>query len=199
MKVLIFVEGGGNNVDTLKRCKSGFGEYCKKLAPVGKLPKVIPCGGRQQAFEDYKSALGQAKKGELCALLVDSEGAVGDGLEPMAHLAKRDGWSFVGLDASYVFVMVQAMEAWFLADRAALVEYFGKDFRLSSLPGSEKNVEPILKQDLVPSLEAASKDLKDGGYHKTRNAFTLLGLIDPAKVEAGSPRAAKFHKFLREL
>jgi hypothetical protein len=197
--VRIFVEGGGNDPNTLTLCRRGFGDYCNRLSPSGRTFKILACGGRDQAFRDFKNALKHANGDDVFALLVDSEGPIPAGLRPKEYLAKRDSWSFQGLDSGYVFLMVQAMEAWFLADRAALVTYFGQRFRVNSLPGREQDVEAILKQDLVSKLETASRGLKDGGYHKTRNAFKLLALIDPAKVEAGSPRAAEFHKFLRGL
>jgi hypothetical protein len=94
--------------------------------------------------------------------------------------------------------MVQAMEAWFFADRVSLAAYYGQGFRLNALPGDEHHIEAIPKDDLVPSLESASRDTKTKGqYHKTRHGFALLARIDPAKVEAGSPHAEALHRFLR--
>lgn len=96
--------------------------------------------------------------------------------------------------------MVQAMEAWFLADRDALAAYYGQGFRLSALPFDEKHIEAIPKDDLVPSLENCSRTTRTKGeYHKTRHGFALLAKIDPAKVETGSPHAKAFHKFLRVM
>jgi hypothetical protein len=44
--------------------------------------------------------------------------------------------------------MVQAMEAWFLADREALAEFYGNGFSAQNLPGSPTNIEAIPKDDL---------------------------------------------------
>jgi hypothetical protein len=57
-------------------------------------------------------------------LLVDSEGPVGKGSTPAVYLSARDGWDFTVLRDNHVFLMVQAMEAWFLADRRALADYY---------------------------------------------------------------------------
>lgn len=96
--------------------------------------------------------------------------------------------------------MVQAMEAWFLADRAALMAYYGQGFRINALPGDERHVEAVQKGDLEPSLVKASHSTRTkGDYDKTTHAFALLLEIDPAKVEQGSPHAAAFHRFLRSL
>ena len=127
---------------------------------------------------------------------MDSEGTVTD-QSPVLHLTSRDKWEFPQLGNHRVFLMVQAMEAWFLADRATLAAFYGTGFRRNSLPGSEENIETIRKDDLEPSLKRASKDTTKGEYHKTKHGFALLALIDPARVENATPNAAALHQFLR--
>jgi hypothetical protein len=95
--------------------------------------------------------------------------------------------------------MVQAMEAWFLADREALDAFYDGGFLAKSLPGSPTNIEAVLKDDLEPKLKHASKPTQKGEYHKMKHGFALLALIDPVKVDNASPHAASFHKFLRGL
>jgi hypothetical protein len=56
VSVRIYVEGGGDNPDTIKRCKEGFAKYCGKLAPPSKRPRIVACGGRQQAFDRFNTA-----------------------------------------------------------------------------------------------------------------------------------------------
>jgi hypothetical protein len=200
VKIKIYVEGGGNNNEDVRaRCRQGFAEYCKKVAP-DRQTKVVACGGRKQAFDRFKIEAGRNKTDEYCVLLVDSEGPVRRGATPATHLNERDRWDFAQLPSKHIFLMVEAMEAWFLADRDALESYYGQGFRRNALPGDELHIEAILKDDLVPSLENASRDTKTKGqYHKTRHGFALLAKIDPAKVEAGSPHAAAFHNSLRSI
>jgi hypothetical protein len=96
--------------------------------------------------------------------------------------------------------MVQAMEAWFLADRATLATFYDGGFLANSLPGSPTNIEAVLKDDLEPKLKHASSPTKTKGeYHKTKHGFELLGKIDPAKVGDASPHAKLFNEFLRGL
>jgi hypothetical protein len=96
--------------------------------------------------------------------------------------------------------MVQAMEAWFFADRAALAKFYGPDFRLNALCGNEQDVEAIQKGDLMQSLLAATRATKTKGeYHKARHAFEILATLEPDKVANGSNHAAKFNVFLRSL
>lgn len=200
MTVKIYVEGGAkNNKDANVRCKRGFSDYCSRLSPAGRLPQVVACGSRSEAFKRFKTAVANSKNGDQCALLVDSEGPVSPGTAPAHHLAAQDKWSFESLPSDRVFLMVQAMEAWFFADRQALADYYRKGFRPNALRGSDRDIESIAKSDLEQSLKDASVATTKGPYRKARHGFDLLSEIDPRKVEAGSPHAASFHAFLRSV
>ncbi len=199
MTVTVYVEGGGNNKDTSTRCRQGFSEYCKNVAPLHPRPRIVACGGRQQAFDRFNTEVVRNKEGDLCILLVDSEGPVEATMNSIAHLQAHDGCRLPVSETLKIFLMVQAMEAWFLADRNALATYYGAGFRRENLPGDERRIEEISKNDLEPSLVSATRDTQKGRYHKTRHGFALLGLIDPLKVQTGSPYAQAFHSFLRSL
>ena len=199
MSVKIYVEGGGDQEDTITRCRQGFAAYCTKIAPEKRRPRVIPCGGRSQTFDKFKTAVQSSKADDLCVLLVDSEGPVGTNT-PVDYLAARDKWVFPPLQSHRVFLMVQAMEAWFLADREALDTFYDGGFLADSLPGSPTKIEAVPKDDLEPTLIHATKKTKTKGeYDKINHGTALLALIDPVKVENASPHAASFHRFLRGL
>jgi hypothetical protein len=198
--VTIYVEGGGDSDYTRARCREGFARYCEKIVPFNRRPKIVACGGRQQAFDRFKTAISVIKGNDQCALLVDSENPVRPDDNAANYLHVRDKWDFPSLQNHHVFLMVQAMEAWLLADRNALAAYYGIGFRPNALPGDERHIEAIPKNDMEPSLVQATQGTKTKGrYHKTRHAFDLLAEIDPSKVEAGSPHAQAFHRFLRSL
>lgn len=199
MKVTIFVEGGGDNEDTVTRCRQGFHSYCANAAPGRPQPRIVPRGGRQQAFHAFRIASDKKNLTNRCVLLVDSEGPVG--LKgSIDYLNAREGWIFNQIKTESVFLMVQAMEAWFLADREALSAFYGNGFLAKSLPGSSANIEAVAKNDLEPALKHASKPTKTKGeYHKVKHGFALLALIDPRKVEKASPHAKLFNDFLRLL
>jgi hypothetical protein len=198
VSVKIYVEGGGDNEDTITRCRQGFADYCANAAPQKRRPRIVPCGGQDQTFDKFKTSVQASDAGDLCVLLVDSEGPVGANT-PLAYLSGRDKREFPQLREHQVFLMVQAMEAWFLADREALAEFYDGRFLAKSLRGSATDVESIRKDDLEPCLKHASRPTQKGEYHKTKHGFALLASIDPSKVEAGSPHAASFHRFLRSL
>jgi len=87
------------------------------------------------------------------------------------------------------------MEAWFLADRDALLEFYGADLLADSLPG-QANIEQIPKRSLLPALKHASKQTTKGSYDKIRHAFALLARIDPQKLRVASHHAGRLFDVL---
>jgi hypothetical protein len=87
------------------------------------------------------------------------------------------------------------MEAWFLADRDALIEFYGPEFLADSLPG-QANIEQIPKRSLVPKLNHASRKSSKGKYHKAKHGFALLTLINPQKLREASPHAGRLFDVL---
>lgn len=93
--------------------------------------------------------------------------------------------------------MVQAMESWLLADRAALRSYFGASFRENRLP-SQPNLEDIAKETVLQSLERATADCNKQ-YAKGIVSFEILGRINPDAVSERCPHAAAPLDRLRSL
>jgi hypothetical protein len=169
------------------------------LAPENRRPSIVACGGRDQAFKRFKTAVDSSLAGDVCALLVDAEAPVTTA-SVVQHLHDRDGWNFPALDRHRVFLMVQAMESWFLADREALANFYDGGFLAKSLPGSSTNVEAVPKGDLEPSLKDASKPTRTKGeYHKVKHGFALLALVDPVKIGIASRHAKLLNEFLASL
>ena len=92
--------------------------------------------------------------------------------------------------------MVQCMEAWLLADRETLADFFGSGFHGSVLPG-RPDVENVSKKRLIDALENATRECRPKGrYDKGRHSFQLLGQLDPAKVTRASPYAKRLVRTL---
>ena len=154
------------------------------------MPRVVACGSRQRAYDQFCASINDAEAGSFIVLLVDSEAAVASGDSPWEHLKKRDKWTqpSVAEDDS-AQLMVQCMEAWFVADRQSLSDYFGKEFKAAALPA--RDVEAIAKDDLEPMLKQATKSCSKGSYNKGRHSFELLGCLDPSKVVDSSCHARR--------
>jgi hypothetical protein len=161
--------------------------------------RIVACGGRDQTFDMFTIAVASSGPSDTCALLVDSECAI-TARDDISHLRQSDGWTFPALGRHRVFLMVQMMEAWFLADRDALTEFYDGGFLAKSLPGTPTNVESVRKEDLEASLKNATRNTRTKGeYRKLEHGAALLSRINPQKVEAGSSHAREFHGFLRSL
>lgn len=188
MRVKIYVEGGGDHNKVLQtKCRHGFSEFFRKSGLSGGMPRIVACGGRGQAYQRFRSAHEGRGADELPMLLVDSEGPVV--AEPWQHVQLRDGDGWhrpEGASDDQIHLMVQAMEAWFHADKENLAEYYGRGFRATALV-QRQDIENIARSELCDSLQRASRNCQKGEYSKSEHSFDLLARIDPAKVAASSP------------
>jgi len=213
--VKLFVEGGGDSNTLRTECRAAFNTFLQKSGLSGFMPRIVASGSRNAAYSDYCTAI---KSGDA-ALLVDSETEVitpkdspsyDDGnprtWEPWYHLANRQGRTGETADAwekppgasdEDCHLMVQSMESWFLADTAALKEYYGHDFKENSLP-NRPDIESIPKDTVIASLHTATRDTQKGSYDKGNHSFEILKNIDPNKVTNQSPWAKRFVTLLLE-
>ena len=139
--------------------------------------KLVPCGGRDEAFRAWSSPKPDARF-PIRVLLVDAETPVSGGFAH--HLATGDGWPVSVADEDRIHLMVQVMETWIVADPSALACYYGDGFRAQDLP-SGKPLEDVLKYDIKHALRRATENTQRGRYQKIRHA-DLLAKLDPDRV-----------------
>lgn len=199
MNLKVYVEGGGDTNALRTRCREGFSEFFRKAGLEGRMPRIVASGGRQQAFDDFCTALKKAGANDFIVLLVDAEAPVVTKNGPWNHLHDRDAWEQpAAAGDENVHLMVQCMEAWFLADKDALAEFFGNGFNREALP-ARLEVEDVAKTDVMNGLKAATRHSeKKGEYGKGRHSFAILALMDPAKVMRASPHARRLIETLIE-
>ena len=197
MSVHVFVEGGGDQPRTLTACRKAFRLLFEKVLGENPRPSVSACGSRNEAYGDFRRSL-QQNPGTFAILLVDAEGPVAVGASTWRHLRSRDGWRKPApAQDKQAHLMVECMEAWFLADSQKLVDYYGHKFKRRALPRNPQ-IEQIAKLDLMDRLERATKDTLKGKYHKTRHGFDILARIDPAAIRRRSRHADAFFAVLLE-
>jgi len=204
--VYVYAEGGGsgsNSSALQSEYRQAFSEFFSRTA-LGKTrrPRLVACGGRQQAFDMFKTAIGQGKN---AILLVDSEAALAvahepppaDTWKPWEHLKNRDNWDKpLGASGKDCHLMVECMENWFLADWDCVERFFGQGFDRSKLPAGP--IEKISKSATYAALHDATKQCKTkAAYGKGSHSFKLLEKIDPAKVTAASAWAQRFIEELK--
>lgn len=198
MSVTVYIEGGGDARELRTKCRRGFSDFFRKAGLAGRMPRLIACGAREKAYDRFCTALGQSD-GALVVLLVDSEGPVADNDGSWKHLTERDNWLKPDQATDdNAHLMVQCMEAWFLADKEALAKYFGQGFRRNAL-SMRPEIEAIPKVDIEQGLKNATRQCKHKGqYNKGRHSFAILAQLDPEKVTAASPYAKQLIDALHE-
>lgn len=175
----IYVEGGSAGVQKTY-CRRAFKSFLGKVIPEGTFT-VTACGDRRRTFDAFKLAL-TIHSNDHVILLVDSEEPVT--MDVWGHLGERtgDGWEKPeGARDNQVYLMVQVMESWFLADSESLSQYFGNGFLRTALP-RRNNLEEVPKLEIYSSLDRAAKNTKKEVYHKTRDGFAILASISPFLV-----------------
>ena len=135
--------------------------------------------------------LARAGESDFIVLLVDSEAPVADGGTPWTHLREHDNWNRPdGATEQHAHLMVQCMEAWFLAGKDALAGFFGDGFNRGALP-RRPDVENVSKRDLERGMSRAPRPSSKGEYHKGRHSFEILAAVDPGRVVAALPHAKR--------
>jgi hypothetical protein len=187
-EIRIYLEGGGDQKDSRRRLQSGFGTFLAEMKrhanEKGILFRIVACGGRNCVVDDFEVAI-RKHPNAFNLLLVDSEGPVTCDT-PREHLRSQNCHPRQRIWDDQCHLMVQTMEAWLIADRERLAEYFGRGFHERSLPPN-RNVEDIDKQVLAKSLEKAAKPTRKKGYDKTRDAPKILEMIRAPVVQDKAP------------
>jgi hypothetical protein len=196
-EIRIYCEGGGDSNATKDLLRKGLNGFLRDLVKIARNKRIgwhlIPCGSRFSAYEDFGIALKTHPKA-FSVLLVDSEGPVKK-KNPWAHLLSLHKWKSLGMDDSHCHLMVQAMEAWLIADRGALEKYYGQGFNITAIP-KDRKVEQIEKSRLLPALNEATRNTKKGEYHKTKHAPDILERLDAVKVRQAAPHCDRLFKTL---
>jgi len=198
MEIRIYAEGGGDSKDTKAFFRQGLSAFLgdpKQSAHARRIRwTVVVCGPRQRAFVDFRNAIA-SHPDSFNILLVDSE-AIVEGT-PWQHLKLRDGWNAPEIPDDHCQLMVQAMEAWFVADPEGLASFYGRDFNGNSIPRT--NVESVGKHQLNQALRDATRNTQKGEYHKIRHGCKLLEIIDPVSVRQALSHCARLFATLYSL
>lgn len=192
----IFVEGGGEGQDR-RFFRQGFSEFLAELSQIARNRNirwsVIAAGA--EALRDFQISC-RNYPDAFSVLLVDAESAVAR--PPVEHLrtVRYPKSDTSALTETNCHLMVQLMEAWFLADHDALAGYYGDGFSRNALPANP-NVEKVSKGDVEDGLKTATQNTSKGRYHKMRHAPELLKRIDPGKVRGAAPNCHRLFETLK--
>ena len=197
----IYIEGGGEGSLQATQFREGWSAFFARAGLAGRMPRVVRCGSRWDAFKDFETAVRNPRAGELPILLVDSEDPVTQGFNVWQHLNARsaDRWKQpAGASDDQAFLMVQLMETWFLADREMLTRYFGAALRAQHFKAWPV-LEDVPKATVLDALTSATASCAKP-YSKGKFSYELLGRLSPeAAVEAACPGARALLDRLRTL
>ena len=179
MKVVLYLEGGGEGKDQQARCREGFRKILEKSGFSGRMPRLVAGGGRDTTFKEFKSALRDS--GKVAFLLVDSEAPVTQ--SPWAHLQARDGWVRpADVTDDQAQLMVACMETWIMADHTALRAFFGQELNEKALL-SPNGLEQRLCHEVQDALAQATRTCeRDRQYQKGKRSFQVLATLNPATL-----------------
>ena len=198
-EIRIYVEGGGDCTAGRSSIRQGFGAFLGSLRNQARSKgirwNVIASGTRNSCYDDFCTAL-RTHPDAFNVLLVDSEGPVLD-QGPLHYLSQHDGWSVPALD-EHCHLMAQMMEAWLIADRDTLKNYYGQGFLNSAIP-KNADVEQIDKATLESALDNATRNTQKGKYHRIRHGADLLQRVDPDVVRRKARHCERLFRALGGL
>jgi len=193
----VFVEGGGEG-PVRAAFREGFNTFLGELRDRARRKhmewNVIPAGSRNDAYQAFRAACRQ-RPHIINILLVDAEGAVVG--SPKDHVCNSDGWDSSIFDDDTCHLMVQLMEAWFLADVERLAGYYGSGFRPNLIPHNQ-DVEQIDKQRVDSALTEACRHARRGPYQKAQAHF-ILERIRPEEVRKRAKHCDRLFESLARL
>jgi hypothetical protein len=193
----IYLEGGGDSKELHARCREGFRRLFEKCGFGGRMPRLVACGCREAAFDDFSTAHANAGEGDYVAMLVDSEEPVADVEQTWAHLKQRDDWNQPdGADDDQVLLMTTCMETWITSDREALRLHYGASLRENALPDLS-NMERRARDVVQHALVQATQTCKNR-YAKGKKSFEILARLDPAVLREHLPSFVRCVRVLED-
>lgn len=200
-KVAIYIEGGGDTRALQTPLKRGFKKLFEKAVVNIHELDVIPCGGRDRAYKDFRIAFEQGRY-EVAMLLIDSEGPVATGQRAWQYFSsgvRPDDVGFTpptGSTNDNAHLMVQMMEAWFITDVAAFRTLYRHGLQEKSFSNS-MNLEQIPKHQLIPALENATRQTSKGQFKKSHGA-ELIAELNVAQLRQRSAHADRLFTILQQ-
>lgn len=195
MSAGIYLEGGGDSKAGKIACQKGFRMLLEKCGLKGRMPRLVACGARNSAYNNFRTAHENGAADDYIALLVDSEDPVADINATWEHLRQRDGWQMPGgADDEQVLLMTTCMETWIVADRAVLTEHYGQHLQDSALP-PPADLESRHRDDVQRSLERATRNCP-APYAKGPHSFIVLGKLNPQALEPLLPSFRRARRIL---
>jgi Domain of unknown function (DUF4276) len=184
----IYIEGGSDN--SKKPPRENFSKLISDPSKK-RTPRVVICGSRGQALRQFRNDTNARS-----VALIDSEAPFSVGNSVMHLLARRDidQTTATLLDANRVFLMVETMENWLIADMESIAAVLKSVKTKPAIDARARvlgNVENISKQTAESTVAACLPPKWSKGKR-----MELVGHLDPEVVRARSAEAERLFQFL---
>jgi hypothetical protein len=196
----VYLEGGARGPDSKElqiRCREGFRKLLEKCGykEEKRMPRLIACGSRHNAFEDFTIGHAGKEAGDYVGLWIDSEDPLADLEATWEHLRRRDNWTQPAVATNdQVLFMTTCMETLFASDRAALAEHYGTKLQVSALPPLV-DLENRDRHDIQESLVHATRGCTNA-YAKGKRSFEILAELTPGTLETHLPSFGRTRRIL---
>ena len=198
VRIVVCVEGGGDTNATQIECRKAFSTLLERAGFAGRMPQIIACGSRNNAFKVFKSELRGASE-RVAVLLVDSEDPVSEA-SPWAHLKIRDNWDQpANTTDAQVQLMTTCMETWISTDLEMLKSFFGQHLNVNKLLPIGNLEERPRDQVQAELTSATSGCRRDRAYQKGERSFRVLGNANPNVLMQHSKYFKRFVDDLTKL
>ena len=206
MSAHIYVEGGasgprgdgGSSKYLTIACQKGFHSLLKRMGFEGRMPRLVPSGGRRRVYDRFCTA--HRTDDGYVAMWIDSEDPMQDIEKAWKHLAEVTtvtSWERPdGAMDDQVLLMTTCMETWIVADRASLRGHYDQMLNENQLPPTN-GLESKERHDVQDRLERASRDCRNA-FAKGKRSFEVLGKLDPTVLSQHLPSFARVKRILDE-
>ncbi|MCC7246947.1 MAG: DUF4276 family protein [Saprospiraceae bacterium] len=197
--VKIYIEGGSAQDKSIYSLfREAWSKFFESAGLKGRMPKAIPSFGRHDTYRDFCLAFNNARPNERILLLIDSEKPLVKNESIWKQLSKESMPPPEGAGEEHIFLMIQVMETWFLADIDALNLYFRPDFKATKIP-KWNDLESVPKESVFKALEDATASCPKKQYAKGKISFELLKAVSTKKVTEKCPSAARLIEHLKQI
>jgi len=161
------------------------------------MPRLVACGGRRAAFEDFVIGHLSKSDADYVALLISSEEPLASLEATWEHLQSRDEWVKPdGAVDEQVLFMTTCMETWIVADQNTLASHYGADLQAKALPPLV-NLEQRRRHEIQDQLAHATCECTNA-YEKGKRSFAVLEKLKPETLQKYLPSFARARKILDE-
>ncbi len=186
-RVRVYIEGGSTGKQADNDFRRGWKKFLDELHRLARAHgyqslEVIRGRGRRATFDKFENSR-ETYPHDLCVLLVDSEGPV----TPRQHVwdvvssRKEDQWiKPPWARGRHLYLLVQSIETWLVADPDALQSFFKRGFAPEKLPTT--NLEQQSRSKIEQALKAATRHTSKGAYQHA-DAILIMEKVRPEKVK----------------